>query len=359
MAAQASPQERFTGVREVLPRHRFAEARLTEYLAAHLPGFAGPLTVREFKGGQSNPTYRLETPRHNYVLRRKPPGVLLPSAHAVEREFKIISALNAQNFPVPRAHLLCEDAQVIGTAFYVMEHVPGRVLWDPLLPGFAPAERRAIYSSLYEIMARLHSYDPRQIGLESFGRPGNYFARQIARWAKQYRASQTETIPEMDALMEWLPANIPPDEAACLVHGDYKLDNVIVHPAQPRVVAVLDWEISTVGHPLGDLTYALSQRLMPAAGGAGFTQYDDAGLRALGIPTQAEIISRYCAQTGRAEIAQLDFYFAYNLFRSACILQGIVGRVRAGTAANPHATGLGNARALAKAAWRFAQKLGA
>ncbi len=348
---------RFTGTREVLEKHRFETVRLERFLVQRVAGFRGPLEVREFRGGQSNPTYQLVSPSGRLVLRRKPPGKLLPSAHAVDREYRVIAALNRLDFPVPRAHALCEDPSVIGTPFYVMECVEGRVVWDPLLPGFDPGERASIYDSMNEIMARLHLANYRALGLEDFGRPGNYFARQIARWGKQYLASETEKIPEMNRLIEWLPANLPEDDSTSLVHGDYKLDNMIVHPSEPRVIAILDWELSTIGHPLGDLTYQLAQRRSPASVFAGM---DEAELRALGIPSEAEYVDDYCRRTGRSAIPGLEFYFAYNLFRSACILQGIIGRVRDGTAASEHATELaGSVRPLAERALGHARSLGA
>jgi aminoglycoside phosphotransferase (APT) family kinase protein len=328
---------RFTGTREVLEKHRFPTGALERWLAGRVPGLRGPLEVREFRGGQSNPTYELVAPSERLVLRRKPPGKLLPTAHAVEREYRVIAALNQIGFPVPRAHALCEDPRVIGTPFYVMERVEGRVIWDPLLPGFEPAERRAIYDSMNQILARLHLADYRALGLEDFGRPGNYFSRQISRWSKQYLASETEKVEEMDRLIEWLPRNVPPEDSASLVHGDYKLDNMIVHPSEPRVIAILDWELSTIGHPLGDLTYQLAQRRSPASAFAGL---GDEELRARGVPTEAEYVDAYCRRTGRAGIPELGFYIAYNLFRSACILQGIIGRVRDGTAASEHAAEL-------------------
>lgn len=358
MSAEARAYDgRFTGTQPVRDKHRFEVGRLQAYLEEQLPGFRGPLRVREFKGGQSNPTYRLESPGGQLVLRRKPPGKLLPSAHAVDREYRAIAALNRVDFPVPQAHLLCEDPDVIGTPFYVMECVEGRVNWDPLLPGFEPKERREIYDSMNAILARLHSVDYRALGLADFGRPGNYFARQISRWSKQYRASETEKVPEMDRLMEWLPAHIPTDESVCLVHGDYKLDNMIVHPSEPRVIAILDWELSTVGHPLGDLTYHLAGRRGP---GSAFESLGREELAELGIPSEEEYVDAYCRRAGRDGIPELDFYISYSLFRSACIQQGIIGRVRDGTAASEHATSLvGRVRPVAERAYSFAQKLGA
>jgi aminoglycoside phosphotransferase (APT) family kinase protein len=354
---RAGLYEHFTGTQPVLAGHRFDVDRLAAYLDAAIDEFRGPLEVREFKGGQSNPTYQLVAASGAYVLRRKPPGALLPSAHAVDREFRVIRALNQLDFPVPRAHVLCEDESVIGTMFYVMECVEGRVMWDALLPELTPAERFAVYDSMNEILSRLHTIDFQAIGLEDFGRPGNYFARQIRRWSKQYVASETEEVPAFNRLMEWLPENIPADESTTIVHGDYKLDNMIVHPSEPRVIAILDWELSTIGHPLGDLTYQLSQRRSP---GGSFNDLSDADLTRMGIPTETEYVAAYCRRTGRDEIENLDFYLAYNLFRSAAILQGIIGRVRDGTAASAHALKLANAvRPLSELALSFASRLGA
>jgi aminoglycoside phosphotransferase (APT) family kinase protein len=348
------------GVRE---QHRFDVGALEDYLAElsklseRLPGFARPLAVRQFKGGQSNPTYELESPGGRFVLRRKPPGKLLPSAHAVEREYRVIAALNRVDYPVPRAHLLCEDPGVLGTPFFVMERVEGRVLWDPLLPEQTPDERRAIYASLTECMARLHRTDFAALGLSDFGRTGSYFARQIARWSKQYLASETQKIPEMDRLIEWLPQNVPADETLSLVHGDFKLDNTIVHPTEPRVVAVLDWELATLGDPMGDLTYALSSRHIATSPFAGLS---DRELEARGLPTVSGTIEAYCRHTGRTGgIANFDFYMAYNLFRSAAIYQGILGRVRDGTAASANVLGRGEVAPIARSALEFARKLGA
>jgi aminoglycoside phosphotransferase (APT) family kinase protein len=329
-------QASFSGTQEVREPHRFDVGQLQKYLETALPSFRGPLEVREFKGGQSNPTYHLSTPDARYVLRRKPPGKLLRSAHAVDREFRVISALNRVDFPVPRAHLLCEDESVIGTVFYVMECVEGRVLWDSL-------------------MRDLCAYEA--LGLSDFGRPGNYFARQISRWTKQYVASETEEIPEMNRLIEWLPANLPEDETCTIIHGDYKLDNMVVHPTEPRVIAILDWELSTLGNPLGDLTYHLSHRHAPRSV---FEDLSDADYATLGIPTDAEWVERYCELTGREAVRDLDFYLAYNIFRSAGILQGIVGRVRDGTAASAHAASMASGvRPLAVRAMDYARKLGA
>ena len=350
-------QEQFSGTKQVAENHRFDEAALYDYLAAHIDGFVGPMQVEEFKGGQSNPTYKLVTPDRSYVLRRKPPGLLLKSAHAVDREYKVITALNKTKVPVPQTFCLCEDESIIGTIFYVMEFVAGRVIWEPLVPGVTVEERRQIFDSQVAFMADLHMVDYKAIGLEDFGKPGNYFARQISRWTKQYQASETEEIVEMNRLIDWLPGNIPDDDSVSLVHGDFRLDNAVLHPTEPRIVAVLDWELATLGHPLGDFTYHLMQWRNPDSA-LGVTP--EAELKAMGIPTEVEYAAAYCARTGRDEIANLDYYFAYNFFRLAGILQGIRGRVRDGTAASEQAIEMSSrVRPLAEAAWLYAQKAGA
>lgn len=332
-----SRQEQFSGTRPVRDDHAIDEQRLYDYLAAHIDGFKGPLSVKQFKGGQSNPTYLLEAKSARYVLRRKPPGKLLKSAHAVEREYRIIKALHETGFPVPRPFLLCEDDEVVGTTFFVMEFVEGRIIWELDLPGFAAEERAAVYDDMNRVIANLHSVDYRALGLTDFGKPGNYFERQISRWSKQYRASETGGVAAMDFLIDWLPKNIPDDDASSIVHGDYRMDNLILHPTEPRIIAVLDWELSTIGHPLGDFTYHLMAWQMPQVGfGSAGLQGKD--LAALGIPTEDEYVRRYCERSGRSEnIPHREFYAAYNLFRLAAILQGIAGRVRDGTAASDHA----------------------
>lgn len=349
--------EQNTGTRDVAEAHRFDEQRLLDYLSSHVESFSGPLSVRQFKGGQSNPTYLLEAGSGRYVLRRKPPGKLLKSAHAVDREFRIISALYATGFPVPRPLVLCEDDEVIGTTFFVMEFVEGRIFWDLDLPGLEPAERSAIYDNVNETIAKLHNLDYVAIGLEDYGKPGNYFSRQISRWTGQYRASETTTVDAMDALIEWLPENIPDDDSASIVHGDYRLDNMIIHPTEPKVIAVLDWELSTIGHPLADFTYHLMIWQMPEIG-IGSVGLVDKPLEELGIPDEESYIRRYCERTGRSEgIANRNFYSAFNFFRLAAILQGIAGRVRDGTAASAHAAQAVNAvQPLADLGWRFANR---
>lgn len=356
--AEPSAQELNSGTKPVDPRHAIDEAALAAWLEANVEGYAGPLEVRQFKGGQSNPTYQLVTPARRYVLRRKPPGKLLPSAHAVDREFKVISGLHQAGFPVARPYALCMDEGVIGTIFYVMDNVEGRILWDGTLPDYQPAERRAIYEAQIDTLAALHTVDYAAVGLADYGKPGNYFTRQIDRWTKQYRASETTKIDEMDRLIDWLPASAPADDQTSIVHGDYRLDNMILHPTEPRVIAVLDWELSTLGNPLADFTYFLMNWVMPSDQRGGLAEISD--LTAYGIPTIDEAVARYCAATGRQGLPQLDWYFSYNLFRLAGICQGIVGRVRDGTAASAHAQ-LMEARVpvLAKGAWMFAQKAGA
>lgn len=306
-------------------------------MASHVEGFKGPLSVRQFKGGQSNPTYLLEAGSGRYVLRRKPRGKLLKSAHAVDREFRIISALYAADFPVPRPYALCEDDEVAGTMFFIMEFVEGRIFWDLDLPESDADERRDIYDDVNSTIARLHNFDYAALGLGDYGKPGNYFERQISRWTGQYRASETSTIAAMDELVDWLPGNIPADESASIVHGDYRLDNMIVHPTEPRVVAVLDWELSTIGHPLADFTYHLLAWRMPEVG-IGSVGLAGKDLASLGIPDEVAYMRRYCERTGREDIANVEFYAAFNLFRLAAILQGIAGRVRDGTAASAHAS---------------------
>ena len=349
--------EQNTGTREVREAHRFDEQQLLDYLGSHIEGFTGPLSVSQFKGGQSNPTYKLTAASGQYVLRRKPPGKLLKSAHAVEREFRAISALYAAGFPVPRPLLLCEDDAVIGTTFFVMEFIEGRIFWDLDLPGLEVDERAAIYDNVNETIARLHNIDYAAIGLEDYGKPGNYFSRQISRWSGQYRASETGVVRAMDALIEWLPENIPEDESASIVHGDYRLDNMIVHPTEPRVIAVLDWELSTIGHPLADFTYHLMTWQMPKIG-IGSVGLAGKDLKKLGIPDEDAYLRRYCRRTGRDDgIPDRNFYSAFNFFRLAAILQGIAGRVRDGTAASAHAAEAVKAvEPLADMGWRYAKK---
>jgi aminoglycoside phosphotransferase (APT) family kinase protein len=357
-----SDNQNFTGTRPVSEQHAFDIPTLQHWLATHVEGFNGPLSVEMFKGGQSNPTYKLITPQRAYVMRAKPGPVakLLPSAHAIEREFRVMSALHGSGVPVAQMHALCEDESVIGRAFYVMECVEGRVMWDQSLPDMSREQRGAIYNEMNRVMAALHTVDPIAIGLDGYGKPGNYFERQIGRWSKQYVASITQPIPEMDQLMAWLPQNIPAmarDESmVSVVHGDYRLDNLMFHPTEPRVLAVLDWELSTLGHPLADFSYHCMAWHIPPGAFRGIGGLD---VQALGIPTEDNYIALYCERTGFATPAQLkadwNFYLAYNLFRLAAILQGIAKRVETGTASSAQAvSSAAGARPLAEMAWRFA-----
>ena len=330
--------------------------RVAHWLAGHVAGFRGPLRAERFPGGQSNPTYRLRASSGDYVLRRKPPGPLLPSAHAVDREFRVMRALAATAVPVPRVFALCEDDAVTGSAFYVMEFLDGRIFWDQRLPGLDRDERAAIFASMNRVVADLHSLDCTALGLEDFGRPGNYMARQIARWSRQYRASETVKQPAMDALMEWLPAHLPPEGRAAIVHGDYRMDNLVFHKSEPRVVGVLDWELSTIGDPLADFAYhAMSWRIDPAI----YQGLAGVDFAALGIPGEADYVAQYCQHTGRAAIADWEFYMAYSLFRFAAICQGIAKRAIDGTAAGAEARAIGGlARPFGEQAWALARSLG-
>ena len=350
------PHENFKGVKPVEERHKLDDVALDAWLKANVEGYAGPLTINQFKGGQSNPTYQLVTPSRKYVLRKKPGGKLLPSAHAVDREFRVMSALYPTGFPVAKQYALCTDDSVLGAMFYVMEMVEGRVLWNGALPEMNKADRRKTYEHKIATLAKLHNTDYQKIGLGDYGKPGNYFGRQIDRWSKQYKLSETETIDDMNRLIEWLPQTIPAGEHTSIVHGDYRLDNMVLHESEPRVIAVLDWELSTLGDSLGDFTYYLMNLVMPSDGRAGFGGVDVA---ALGIPTLEETVKLYCGQTGRDGIPELDWYFSYNAFRLACILQGIAGRVRDGTAASAHAAQMiQRIRPLAAASFHYAQKAG-
>jgi aminoglycoside phosphotransferase (APT) family kinase protein len=335
-------------------------AALEAYLAQHIAGFRGPLTLARFKGGQSNPTYRLSTPERAYVLRRKPFGKLLPSAHAIEREYRVTEALARAGFPVARPLHLCADDGIIGAAFYVMDHAEGRVFWEPHAPGLPGTDRAALFDSLNATIASLHTLDPAGLGLGDFGKAQGYVARQIRRWSEQYRASETETVSEMDQLIAWLPGACPADPGGAIVHGDFRLDNCIIHPTEPRVIAVLDWELSTLGDPLADFTYHLMQWFMPVSetgAGVGSLKGHEADP---GVPAIDAYIADYCRRTGRRGIPELDVYMAYNFFRLAAILQGILGRVRDGTAANADAAAMARqVRPLAETAWSFARRAGA
>ncbi len=326
-------EKEMVGTVEVPEQDRVDEAKLTDWMNANVEGFGGPLTLSKFKGGQSNPTYRVDTPNKSYVLRRQPFGKLLPSAHAVDREYKAMASLHPTDFPVPRAYGLCEDPEVLGSMFFVMGLADGRNLWDGALPASEPDERRAIYNAMIDTMADLHITDPNAIGMGDFGKPADYCARQIARWTKQYRLSETETIPEMDRLIEWLPTTIPAQHASAIAHGDYRLDNLIFHKTEPKVIAVLDWELSTLGDPVADFAYLMLNWVNPPDGRAGIGGLDHA---AMGIPTMDEAVERYVTRTG-FPVPPMDWYFAYNLFRLAGIIQGIKKRVIDGTASSAHA----------------------
>src|SRR5450755_434360 len=355
--------EQNTGTRAVADSHRFDIPALERWLDANLPGFAGPLGVEQFKGGQSNPTYKLVTPERAYAMRSKPgpAAKLLQSAHAVEREFTVMHALADTAVPVPRMHVLCEDESVIGRAFYVMEFVAGRVLWDQSLPSLDRSGRAAIYDEMNRVIAALHSVDPASVGLAGFGKPGNYFERQIGRWTKQYQASITEPIDAMRRLIEWLPSHIPAsardDTQVSVVHGDYRLDNLVFAAESPSVVAVLDWELSTLGHPLADFSYHCMAWHIPPGSFRGIGGLDHFGL---GIPDEKSYVRRYCERTGRGDadavMVDWNFYLAYNLFRIAGILQGIAKRVEAGTASSAQARqSAAGARPLAEMGWQIAQ----
>jgi aminoglycoside phosphotransferase (APT) family kinase protein len=352
----------FVGTRAVSPHQRFDLNALSAWLREHVDGFTGPLSVEQFAGGQSNPTFKLVTPLRNYVMRAKPgpAAKLLPSAHAIEREYRVMRALAASDVPVARMLALCEDETVIGRAFYVMEHVDGRVLWDPTLPGMTREERAAIFDEMNRVIAALHTVDVERVGLADYGKPGNYLARQIARWSKQYEASETEPIEAMHRLIEWLPAHVPreaPDAEArsAIVHGDYRLDNLIFHPSEPRVLAVLDWELSTLGDPIVDFAYHVMAWHVDPQQFRGIAGLD---WDALGIPDEARYVARYCERTGFSIPGDWNFYLAFNMFRIAAILQGIMKRVTVGTAASTQAADAGRrARPMAELAWSYALKV--
>lgn len=351
-----SRQEQFSGTMPVREAHQIDTEVLEAYLAKFISDFRGPITVEQFRGGQSNPTYRVSSAKDSYVLRRKPPGKLLPSAHAVEREYRVISALGRTDVPSPKTYLLCEDPSIIGTAFYVMDFVDGRIFWDMPLPELPSDERAAIYDSLNSGLARLHLVNYHDLGLEDFGPPSGYVNRQILRWTKQYRASETETISAMEELIVWLPANLPDDDLTTLVHGDYRLDNTVFAPNSPDLLAILDWEISTLGHPVADFAYHCMPWRLPPETGRGI-----AGLnfKALGIPTEEAYRDAYCLRTGRGELPHWEYYMAYNMFRMSAILQGIMGRARDGTAASDHAFETGRmAKPIAEIAWAQVEAMG-
>ncbi|MET0308127.1 MAG: phosphotransferase family protein [Sphingomonas sp.] len=333
------------------------EARLGDWLAGHVAGFDGPFSVEKFPGGQSNPTYRIDAASGAYVLRRKPFGPILPSAHAVEREYQLIAALHPSGFPVARPYGLCEDPAVLGAPFYIMEMVEGRTLWDGSLPGMTAVQRTGHYEAIVDTLAALHSIDPVAVGLGDYGKPGNYFERQVARWSKQYRMSQTDDLPEMERLIEWLPRTVPEQTRTSIVHGDFRIDNMIFAPAGPRVLAVLDWELSTLGDPLADFSYFLMSWVTQPEGRSGVK-----GLTGpeTGIPAIEDIVARYCAATGRDGVPDLDWYFAYNLFRLAGIVQGIKKRIIDGNASSAQAAAtVERMPGLVASAWHFAQEAGA
>ena len=349
--------EHFSGTMPVSSRQQFSLDALAAWMMTHVSGFHGPLHIEQFKGGQSNPTFKLITPATTYVMRSKPgpAAKLLPSAHAIEREFRVMAALGNAAVPVAKMIALCEDESVIGRAFFVMQFVEGRVLWNPALPDMTMAERGAIFDEMNRIIAQLHQVDFAAIGLADYGKAGNYFERQIARWSKQYRASETEKIDAMDKLIEWLPLHIPPGEETSIVHGDYRLDNLIFHPTEPRVLAILDWELSTLGHPLADFAYHCMAWHVPPSAFRGLAGLD---LAALGIPDFKSYVASYCQRTGRYGIDNFEYYLAYNMFRMAGILQGIMKRVVDGTAASEQAMAMGKAaRPLAELGWKVAEKL--
>jgi aminoglycoside phosphotransferase (APT) family kinase protein len=353
----SDPQDRFTGTRPVAPQHAFDMPRLADWLRANVEGYSGELTLEQFKGGQSNPTFLLAAGGKKYVMRRKPPGTLLPSAHAVDREYRVISALANTDVPVAKAYALCEDDSVIGTAFYIMDYVEGRILWNSALPEHGPAERAALFDEMNRVIAALHSVDYQAVGLESYGKPGNFLERQVARWTKQYRASETERIEAVENLIAWLPQHIPAGDETRIVHGDYRIDNVIFHPTEPRILAVLDWELSTLGHPLADFAYHCMTWRMPPGPSRGMAGLD---LPALGIPTEEDYLAAYCRRTGRDGISQSDweYYMVFNMFRLTGILQGIMARALQGNASSAEAMVAGKrARPLAELAWQLVERI--
>lgn len=354
-APQIDFDKEMVGTVEVTDKDALDLAALTTWFEANVEGFGGPISYTKFKGGQSNPTYRIDTPRASYVLRRQPFGKLLPSAHAVDREYTAMTGLFPTGFPVPRTYGLCEDAGVIGAKFFVMSMADGRSLWNGALPGMEPGERRAHYHALIDTMADLHLNQPDQIGLGDYGKPTDYCARQIARWTKQYKLSETEHMPQMERLIEWLPQTIPPQHQSSVVHGDYRLDNVIFDKTEARIIAVLDWELSTLGDPIADFAYLMLNWHNPADGRAGLLGLDT---QALGIPSQEEAVERYVARTG-FPVPPMDWYFAYNLFRLAGIMQGIKKRVIDGTASSAHAQSMSDrVYPLVERSYEFARAAG-
>jgi aminoglycoside phosphotransferase (APT) family kinase protein len=348
---------RVEGTGPVREAHRFDTGRLAEYMRRHVNESIRTIEVEQFRGGQSNPTFLIHAGDGRYVMRCKPPGKLLPSAHAVDREYRVITALAKTNVPVAKSYVLCQDDSVIGTAFYIMDYVAGRILWDPRLPGMGNSERIAVFDEMNRVIAALHLVDYQAIGLGDYGKSGSYLARQIDRWTKQYRASETEKIEAMDSLIGWLPQHIPANDEARIVHGDYRLDNIIFHPAEPRVLAVLDWELSTLGHPLSDLAYhCMTWRLAPEQ----FRGLAGEDLPALGIPTESEYVGAYCRRVGRERIPEKEweYYLAFNMFRLAGILQGVMARALQGNASSQNALEAGRrTRPIAEQAWRQVEQI--
>jgi aminoglycoside phosphotransferase (APT) family kinase protein len=344
-------EAKLTPVREA---HRFDEAALSDYLKSQMDGFSEPVGVLQFEGGQSNPTFLLDCADVKFVLRKKPPGKLLPSAHQVDREFRVMKALECTDVPVPRMFLLCEDEAVIGTTFFVMEYVDGRLFEDATLPGLSTAERRAIYFEMIRVLAALHSVDYEALGLSDFGKPGNYFARQIGRWSKQYVSAKTDHISSMEKLMAYLPQNVPQDDTSCIVHGDYRMENMLFHPTEPKMLALLDWELSTLGHPFGDLAYSCGPYHFNMAGNPSLVGICGAKT---GIPNESEFVAEYCRQTGRESIPNWDFYLAFAFFRLTSILQGVYKRGLMGTASSTQALERGRlARSTSDLAWSFIER---
>ncbi len=357
MTEALDAQKLFSGVTKAEGADALNDANLTAWMQDNVAGFEGPLEVFKFAGGQSNPTYKIIAKSGAYVLRRKPFGPLLPSAHAVDREFKAINGLYPTGFPVARPYGLCTDNDVIGSWFYVMGMVEGRTIWDGAMPGATPSFRRQTYDAMIDTLAALHNTDIDAAGLSDFGKPGNYFGRQVDRWTKQYKLSETEHMPVMERLIEWLPATLPEQTRTSVVHGDYRIDNMIFAPDEAKVVAVLDWELSTLGDPLADFTYVAMAWVTDNGGRSGVQDLDR---KALGIPELEEAVERYCTATGRSGVPDMNWYFAYNFFRLAGIIQGIKKRVIDGTANSSHAKEMSErVSPLAETAWSFAVKAGA
>jgi len=347
-------QDTFSGFTTVRPEHEIDVRALEEYMKDQVAGFSGELEIKQFRGGQSNPTYFLQSGQRKYVLRRKPTGALLKSAHAVDREYRVITALASVGFPVAKTYCLCQDDSIIGAWFYIMDYVDGRIFWN--IEAIPYDERPAIFEAMVEVISRLHLIDYKALGLEDFGKPGSYFIRQISRWSKQYEASKDGDYPAMDRLIEWLKANVPENDETTIVHGDYRLDNIIFHPTEPRVLAVLDWELSTLGHPLSDFSYQCMIWYLSQQEFGGFQGLD---FKKLNIPTEQAYLARYCQRTGRKSVDHWNYYIAFNVFRLASITHGIIGRIQIGTAASAEAEAVAKlARPLGELGWRLAQGQG-